>query len=78
MLWNISGLFSLWLHAYKQHSICALSALANNSIQQEWFSRLKQLVLRFLPLYSVGYIVFFTGLGFGLVPEPTVHSTYVV
>lgn len=61
MLWNISGLFSTWLHAYKQHSICALSALASNSIQQEWFSTLKQLVLRFLHLYSVGYSIFHWG-----------------
>lgn len=46
LLWNTVGPLPLWPHACKQHSklsICAVPALASNSMQQEWFSRLEQL-----------------------------------
>lgn len=81
LLWNTVGTWSLWPHACKQHSklsICAMLALASNSMQQEWFGRLEQLVLRFLHLHSVSYRAFFIKLDFRSSPESKIHTIDVV
>lgn len=78
LLWNTVGPLPLWPGACKEHPKLPISAWASNSVQQGWFSRFDQLVLRFLHLHSVSYRAFFIMLDFSSCPETKIHSIDMV